>query len=324
MPRSPDYYQVLGISRRATDADVRRAYRDLARTLHPDTNKDPAAEARFRAVTEAYEVLKDPERRAHFDQFGFDAKNTPIGESPAGRRAANGPSSYASTPDDLNAAFESIFNGFSGFGTMGGARAANTSRKSGPRTRRTAKTPPPTPPQPDATLTISLREAALGTTRALTASASSSAASPRREITLTIPPGTRPGTLLRMAGALSSRADAPPQDLLVKVEVAPDPRFRLENGHLTGELLLAPWEAALGASVEVETFSGPVTVKVPAGSSSGQRLRLKGRGFPDRPSGTPGDLFLELRIVVPKNLSEREAQAYQALADASNFFPRST
>jgi curved DNA-binding protein len=301
-----DYYEVLGVPRGASDEEIRSAYRKLARTYHPDVNKEPGAEERFKEISEAYEVLRDPENRKRYDRLGANWK---AGEDVSGAEGFGGFGHGQGDFGDVHVQFGDG-NGFSDFfenlfgGRRGGARRSagfeGFSVRGGDQ---------------EATLEISLEEAARGGHRKISLGDG-------RDYEVDIPAGVRDGQRIRLAGEGGQGAGSGPAgDLFLRVRVRPDRRFRVEGRDLFVELPVTPWEAALGATVEVPTLDGTVKVKVPAGSSSGRRLRLKGEGMPG-PGTQKGDLFATVEIAVPKKLSKRERELFEQLAEASRFDPR--
>jgi curved DNA-binding protein len=322
-----DYYEVLGVPRTASAEELQQAFRRLARQYHPDVNKDPGAEERFKEVNEAYQVLSDPETRARYDRFGPAFRQMPEGaEREAAGAGAGGFRARGSRAGGrrggrvyVDDGGEGVFVGegfgddFGGidlddlFGGMFGGRGAR-----GPRGG-----PIPGADQ-EAEIELTVEEAFSGGRRWV------SLAGPdgQRSYEVTIPPGVTDGQRIRLAGQGGRGAGgAGAGDLYLIVRIAPHPRYRLEGRDLHVELRVTPWEAALGATVPVDTPSGEVKVKVPAGSSSGRRLRLRGQGMPN-PKGQPGDLFAEVRIMVPKRLNRRERELFEELANVSTFDPR--
>jgi curved DNA-binding protein len=326
-----DFYGILGVSRDASQEDIQRAYRRLARTYHPDVNKDPAAEDRFKDISEAYDVLSDPQTRRRYDAFGPDFRQVPEDVDPetwraragAGRAGAaagagraqgsrgaggfgfGGDSSTRDFgPDDLD--FEDLLGGI--FGGRG-QRAGRPGRGWGPI---------PGADQ-EAELELTVEEAYHGTHRDITLTTSDGG---RRSIDVTVPPGVTDGQRIRLAGQGGRGSDgARNGDLYLIVRIAPHSRYRLEGRDLYVELRLAPWEAALGTSAALDSPGGEAKVKVPAGTSSGRRIRLRGRGLPN-PRGKPGDLYAEARIMVPPRLSRAERRLFEQLAAESSFDPR--
>jgi curved DNA-binding protein len=309
-----DFYEVLGVARGAPADELQREYRKLAREVHPDINKDPGAEATFKEIAEAYDVLSDPETRRKYDSFGHDFRQVPDdvdpemwnrAQSARGRpgagQAAGGPQGWDDrfSESDLGSIFGDLFGG----------------RDSGPR----GWGPIPGADQ-QAELTLSLEDAFHGEKQTITLSGPGG----DRSYEVSIPPGVREGQRIRLSGqGGAGTAGEKPGDLYLEVHIAPHPRFRLEGRDIYVDLRITPWEAALGASVSVDSPAGPGKVQVPAGTPSGKRLRLRGRGMPVK-NGTPGDLYAEVRIMVPTSPSDDERHLFEALAEASDFDPRKT
>jgi curved DNA-binding protein len=316
MADGQDFYQILGVPRNASQDEIQRAYRKLARQYHPDVNHDPAAEDRFKDVSEAYNVLSDPQTRRRYDAFGADFRQVPEDVDPetwrrsragvgagAGARGAAGAGSARGTGGfsfgDGNIDIEDLLGGFFG------GRAA---RGWGPI--RGA--------DQEAELEITVEEAYHGTRRSITLSGDGA----RATLDVNVPPGVTDGQRIRLAGQGGRGIEgAANGDLYLIVRIAPHPRYRLAGRDLSVDLLLAPWEAALGTSVAVDTPGGEAKVKVPSGTSTGRRLRLRGRGLPNR-RGKPGDLFVEAKIMVPPRLSRDERRLFEQLAAESDFDPR--
>jgi curved DNA-binding protein len=340
-----DYYQVLGVSRGASQEEISRAYRKLARQYHPDVSKAKSAELKFREITEAYEVLKDAEKRKRYDALGADWKAGQDFRAPqgwpgagvgAGRRARTGGArvEHADFGDfgGFSEFFESLFGGMGGVGGGVGAPPFGGAHRAGqPRARQRHAPPPPA----EADITISLADAFRGGTRRISFDLVGTDSSGResrstRTFDVRIPPGTTEGSVIRLAGQGPAHDNGAARgDLLLRVHIAPDPRLRLDGHDLHTTVPITPSEAVLGAKVEVPLVEQSTLVTVPPGSQSGQKLRLRGKGLPKRASGGPsggpqeyGDVFVELRIVVPKEPSEAERRLYEQLAQASNFKPR--
>jgi curved DNA-binding protein len=294
MPLSyADYYEVLGVPRDADQDVIRRAYRKLAREYHPDLNSDTDAEDRFKQIGEAYEVLSDAEKRERYDRLG-DRWREAEREAPEESfedfftQQGFGDGTHVEFGGDL---FEALF----------GARAG---RAGGPLRG----------PDREALLELSLEDALAGGRRRLTLDG--------REVNVNFPAGVRDGQLIRLAGqGGEGRGGGPPGDLFLRIALKPHPRFRRRGDHdLDLDLPITPSDAALGTTAAVETPTGPAKVRVPAGSSSGRRLRLRGRGLPKRGGGS-GDLHAVVRIVVPKELSDRERELYEQLAESPSVDP---
>lgn len=321
MAERRDFYEVLGVSRDASLDEIQRAYRKLARTYHPDVNKDPDAEVRFQEIAEAYDVLSDPDTRRRYDAFGHDFRQVPedidpetwararAGASAAGRgraRAGAGPRVWSTGGSgdqgvDIEDLFGDLFGGLGGFGA--GRRRGWGSIQGADQ---------------EVELELSVEEAYQGGRRWLSISGPSGP----RSVEVDIPPGVTDGQRIRLTGqGGKGTGGAPPGDLYLVVRIAPHSRYRVEGRDLHVDLPLAAWEAALGTSVVVDTPGGEAKVRVPAGTSSGRRLRLRGRGLPN-PRGPAGDLFADVRIVVPPSLTERERELFEELARTSTFDPR--
>jgi len=292
-----DYFEVLGVPRGASDEEIRSAYRKLAREHHPDVSKDPGAEDRFKEVSEAHEVLRDPEKRERYERLGssWKAGEDVSGASGFGGGFGSGDGQGFGDGAGFSDFFESFFGGgrgasrgFEGFSMRGGDQ--------------------------EATIELALEEAARGGKQKISLTDG-------RDFEVQIPPGVRDGQKIRLAGQGGEGASGGPAgDLYLRVRIKRHPRFRREDDDLVVEIPVAPWEAALGATVSVPTLRGSAKVKVPAGSSSGRRLRLRGEGMPG-PGGRKGDLYASVRIVVPKVLEKRERELFEELAAVSRFVP---
>lgn len=299
-----DYYDALGVPRDASAEDIRRAYRKLAREYHPDVNRDEGAEDRFKEVAEAHEVLRDPEKRERYDRLGANwrAGEDVSGAAGFGNGAPGGVRVDFGDGADFSDFFESLFGGRAGTrsGPRRGADTAGFALRGADQ---------------EAVLELTLEEAAAGGRRHVTLGDG-------RSYDVEIPAGVRDGQRIRLAGEGSSGVgDGPSGDLFLRVRLAPHPRFRLDGRDLHVDLPISPSEAALGGVVPVKTLTGTASVRVPAGSSSGRRLRLRGEGMPG-PRGGHGDLYANVQIVVPKQLDERERELFEQLAAATDFDPR--
>ncbi len=307
-----DYYQILGVARGADAQAIKAAYRKMARKYHPDVSKEPHAEDRFKDVQEAYEVLRDSEKRRAYDQLGSNWRAGQEFRPPPGWEHFNGGSPGAGGPD---------LGGFSDFFEELFARRGGGGRgHAGFRMRGEDS---------EATLTISLEDAAQGSQREISLEIPGSPGPDgrlqreSRRLTVKIPAGVTEGQRLRIAGqGQPGHGGGPGGDLYLRIQFAPHPRFRVEGRNLFHDLRVAPWEAVLGSSVEIPTLAGPVRMKIPAGSSSGQKLRLAGKGLPGTGGKPPGDLYAILQIVVPRHISGEEQSLWQKLAEESHFHPR--
>jgi len=310
-----DYYKSLDVPKDAPAAEIQKAYRKLARKLHPDINKAPEAETRFKEINEAYEVLKDPDKRAKYDRYGSAWKQAQQSGGPPpgfenvrfdfGDGGGFGGSGFSSF-------FEGLFGGAGG-NPFGGGSAFGGAPRGGRRNRRKDGQ------NMESILRLTLSQAAHGGEHQVTVSDPLTGS--LRNLTVTIPKGILPGKKIRLADQGGEGfGGAPRGDLFLKVELLPDANFSLEDNNLYTSLPLTPWEAVLGCTASVPTLDGSVTVRIPAGSSSGRKIRLRGRGFPAR-SGT-GDLYAELKIVVPSEITPRDKELFEELAEVSQFQPR--
>ncbi|HWX95691.1 MAG TPA: DnaJ C-terminal domain-containing protein [Solirubrobacteraceae bacterium] len=305
-----DYYEALEVPRTASQEEIRRAYRKLARKYHPDVNKEAGAEDRFKEISEAYEVLRDEDKRARYDQLGanWKAGQDVSGAGGFGEAFRPGDGFGDVRVDFGNGDFSDFFEGlFGARGPRGGARATPGGAGFDGFSLRGV--------DQEAVLELTLEEAAAGGKRRLSLGDG-------RDFEVDIPRGVRDGQRIRLAGQGSQGAGGGPSgDLYLRVRIKPHPRFRLEGRDIYVDLPVSPWEAALGAEVPVATLSGSVTLKVPEGSSTGRRLRLRGQGLPGQ-DGSAGDLYAVLAVHVPKTLTKQERELFEKLADASKFDPR--
>ena len=314
-----DYYTVMGLAREATPDDIKRSYRKLSRKYHPDVSKEKDAEAHFKQLGEAYEVLKDPEKRSAYDQLGQHWKEgqefRPPPEWNAGaERAGRGTQrDYKSGGEgDYSDFFETLFRqGFSASGAHGGGQRASFSA---PGEDRHAK------------IQIDLEDAYSGATQTISLRVSEMSEQghvvPREhQITFGIPKGIRAGQHIRLAGqGAPGMAGGGAGDLYLDVEFKPHLLYRVDQRDVYLDLAVAPWEAALGADVEAPTPTGRVEVTVPPGSAAGRKLRLKGRGLP---GSTPGDFYFVLQIAVPAADTDSAKSFYEGMArQFSTFKPR--
>jgi curved DNA-binding protein len=317
-----DFYEVLGVSRDADQSEIQRAYRKLARTLHPDVNKDPGAEERFKGLSEAYDVLSDPDQRKRYDAFGEDFRRVGADVDPDAYRRSR---AYAGA-----GAGGERSSGWGGGGPSGGFRYSGSGDDVdledllggifGGRGRGRGGWGPVSGSDHETEVEVTVEEAYHGTQRTL----SISGADGPRTIDVNIPAGVVDGQRFRLRGqGGEGSGGGEAGDLYLIVRIAPHPRYRLEGRDLHMLLPLAPWEAALGSSVDIDTPGGPATVNVPAGTSSHRRLRLKGRGLPNK-RGTPGDLYAEAQIKVPRSPSAEERELFEQLGKVSTFDPRSS
>jgi curved DNA-binding protein len=306
-----DYYKILGVERGATQDEIKRSYRKLARTYHPDVSKAADAEAKFKEAGEAYEVLKDPEKRAAYDELGANWKQGQEFRPPpnwdAGFEFSGGGYTQADA-SQFSDFFEQMFGGMRGSGGFAGHREFHAQGQ-----------------DHHAKVVIDLADAYAGAKRAITlrvpeVDAQGHVTVKDRTLNVTIPKGVREGQHIRLAGQGSAgMGKGQAGDLYLEVRFAPDPIFRVDGKDVTLDVPVAPWEAALGASIKVPTPEGPVMLKVPPGSTKGRTMRLKGRGLPGKP---PGDLHAILKIVLPPADTDKAKEVYKQMERELPFDPR--
>ena len=321
-----DYYKILGVARTATADEIKKSYRRLARKFHPDVSKEKDAEQKFKEVQEAYEVLKDPEKRAAYDQLGSDWKSgqqfRPPPDWGSGFEFRGGPRQRSSAGGGTRAEeyeeaegfsdfFSSLF-GARGFGGGGGGNPFGGAASHAARDHH-------------ARVDIDLEEAFAGTTRTLELKRPDLKPDGTLElkthtVRVTIPVGVTDGQLIRLAGqGEQATGGGRPGDLYLEVHIRPNRLFQLEGRDVTLTLPIAPWESALGAAVTVPTLGGGVEMRIPANAQSGQKLRLRGRGLPGQ---TPGDQYVQLKVVVPPANSPEARALYEQMKEQLNFDPR--
>ena len=308
-----DYYKVMGVERDATQDEIKRAYRKLARKYHPDVSKEGDAEKRFKEVGEAYAVLKDPEKRAAYDQLGSEWKTGQDFRPPPNWDQGfefHGETAGGAGPEDFSDFFETLFGrgDFRGVFTRGDHR---------PFTARGEDT--------FAKIAIDLTDSYLGATRSVTLKHTEIGEDGRpqvrnRTLSVQIPKGVRPGQHIRLAKQGSPGAGGGESgDLFLEIAFRPHPTFTVEGKDVYMNLRVAPWEAELGARVKASTPTGDVDLTIPAHSKSGRKLRLKGRGLPGTESG---DFYAVLQIALPRAETDDQKAAYRDFASAFDFDPR--
>ena len=311
-----DYYNVLGVARDASQDDIKRAYRKMARKFHPDVSKEANAEDRFKEVQEAYEVLKDPEKRAAYDQLGSNWRQgqqfTPPPDWGNGFEFSFGQGARGQGPGEdggFSDFFSSLFGARSPFGQHGGPRGGFASAGQD----HTAK------------IQIDLEDAFNGGAQTIELKSPQLSADGRvavrpRTLKVTIPKGVTEGQRIRLAGQGSAGlGGGPAGDLYLEIGFRPHRLYQVEGRDITLKLPIAPWEAALGATVQVPTLAGPVDVRIPPGAKTDQRLRLRGRGLPGT---TPGDQYVVLKIQTPAASSAQARELYEQLQRELAFDPR--
>jgi curved DNA-binding protein len=307
-----DYYQTMGVPRDATQDAIKRAWRKLARKYHPDVSKEKGAEEKFKAMQEAYEVLKDPEKRAAYDQLGANWRAGQEFRPPPDWQREYGAHSGGGRGGE-DAGFSDFFSSLFGNGAFGGAGMRGRRGFSAPGQDHTA------------VIEISLEEAYRGSTRNIELSsqqpgAEGHMATQPRTLKVTIPPGVMAGQRIRLAGQGSRGiGGGPAGDLYLEIALQKHSHFTPEGRDIVLTLPVAPWEAVFGATVQVPTLGGRVDMRIPKGARSGQRLRLKGRGLPGKP---PGDQIVVLKLVLPPADSPRATELYEQMHRDLDFNPR--
>lgn len=287
-----DYYKILGVTRKADAAEIKKAYRRLARKYHPDVNQEADAEDKFKEVQEAYEVLKDDEKRQAYDQLGSNWKAGQRFQAPPGWASSHHFGGGAG--DGFSDFFRNLFGGGGGGFSAGGFNFGQDfdGGFSQPRAPQTAR------------LQVSLQDAYAGATRTITIGPE------RKQLKVRIPKGVQDGQQIRLAG------QAQGADLYLRIELEPHPVFKVDGKQIQLDLPVTPWEAALGAKVQVPTLGGTIQMSIPAGARSGQKLRLRGRGLAD------GDQIIQLQIQNPPQLSDEDKALFEKMAEQIAFDPR--
>jgi len=327
-----DYYVVLGVSRDASADDIKKAFRKLARQYHPDINKSVGAEARFKEINESYEVLSDPEKRKRYDALGANWKSGQDFTPPPGWGGFEGASSgprgfrfeFGGGPGggDFSDFFSALFGDLSGRAARGRRRASPFAgfdgfSAGGPDAQDFA----PRGQDFEANLTLTLEELFSRAPKSITLQVPATPgagppARPTKTFQVRIPPGATDGTRIRLSGQGAGGGN-----LYLNLRVAPHPVFRLNGHDLDLTLPITPWEAVLGAQIRIPTLEGAATLTIPSGTQGGSRLRMAGKGLPDK-HGTRGDIFINLRIALPDPPTPREKALFAQLAKESTFHPR--
>ena len=320
-----DYYEILGVDKSASQDEIKKAFKKLARKYHPDVAKDlPDAEEKFKEVNEAYEVLGDAEKRKKYDTLGANWEHgQDFGGGPGGFYGSGGGGQYEyhfGGSTGFSDFFESMFGGGGGgfggsdpFGGYGGPRGARSNA-------------PAAGQDIEADLLVKIEEIMTGATRELRLARPSASGQPSGETTIRvkIPKGIGEGQMIRCAGmGYPGRNGGPAGDLYMRVRLERHPIYRPSGKDLDSDLMLAPWEAVLGTSVRVPTPHGEVKMTVKPNTSPGTRMRLGGKGLPDPKSGGDGDLLLEIVVEFPESVSDEEKKLWEQLAETSSFSPRS-
>lgn len=311
-----DYYETLGVAKTATEAEIKSAFRKLARKHHPDVAKDKkTAEEKFKQINEAYEVLSDPQKRAKYDQLGADWNQPGAGAQPPpgwGRHGGAGRNPFGGGDEGVEFEFggtgfsdffEAFFGGGRGQSAFGGGQAGFGRREAGAERGSDV----------EADIMVTLEEALHGSKR--TVSLRRAHSSKLESYTVKIPRGVHEGQRIRLAGQGEAGARGGKSgDLFLRVRMARHPEFSVEGSDLVHDVELDPAQAVLGTEVEVPTLEGKARLKIPAGTQAGQRFRLRERGLPNA-SGSRGDLYVLVELTVPKTLTERERELWTQLAE---------
>ncbi|WP_395342016.1 DnaJ C-terminal domain-containing protein [Ningiella sp. W23] len=310
-----DYYKIMGLERDATQNDIKSAYRKLSRKYHPDVSKASDAEERFKEIGEAYEVLKDPQKRSAYDQLGSNWDQNQGFQPPPGFKQDFEFDGGGFTDGDA-AQFSDFFEQL--FGQRRGAHGRGQSGHSHGGFHAHGQ-------DTHAKVSIDIEDAYQGANKTLTLSHQKLGSDGRyspdsRTLNVKIPKGVKQGQKIRLAGqGETGMGDGSPGDLYLEIQFNPHPRFSVEGKDVYVNLPVTPWEAALGDKINVPTPSGTVDLTIPKNSKTGQKMRLKSRGIPAK---SPGDLFLVLNVVLPKADNDKAQKAYAAFKEALNFNPR--
>ncbi len=308
-----DYYEILGVERGASQDDIKRAYRRLARKYHPDVSKEADADAHFKEIGEAYEVLKDPEKRAAYDQLGSNWRAGQEFRPPPGWEGRFHFQNGLGDADRFSDFFQAMFGDGGLFGEAmgpgGPAGEAMRARQFGRKARGQ---------DTRAILRVTLPQ--LAAVEPVEVSLDPTARRGAKRLKVKVPPGLSDGQSFRLRGqGQPGRSGGTAGDLYIELQVLPHPEFTVHGADVHSEVRVTPWEAVLGTSVPVSTLTGPVRLKIPAGTTGGTRLRLTGRGLPGSPTGHQ---LVTVRIDVPAEVTPRERALYETLSEVSDFDPR--
>lgn len=310
-----DYYETLGVPRDASEADIKKAFRKLARQHHPDTAKDKkTAEEKFKQINEAYEVLGDPEKRRKYNELGANWQQGGDFRPPPGWQDGSGGGAGAQEFHFGGTGFSDFFEQFFGGGAEG-ARFGGAARATGPRRGHDI----------EGDILITLDEALHGSTRSITLQKINPASGQpeTQEFKVRIAPGAREGQTIRVPRKGGEGRDGGEAgDLYLRVRFAAHPDFRVRGADLYQELPVAPWDAVLGGDASVKTLDGSVKLHIPPGSNNGRQLRLRGRGLPKGRGGDRGDLYVILDVQLPSHITAEERALWEKLKHASRFNPR--
>jgi curved DNA-binding protein len=309
-----DYYEILGCKKDAGQDDIKRAYRRLARKFHPDVNRDPSAEERFKEIGEAYEVLHDPEKRKAYDRFGSNWKAGQDFEPPPGWDTGfdfGGSRQSSAGTSDFSDFFETLFGGHTFQTDAGPHFGQRTFTAKGQDIR--------------AKIVINLEDSAAGSSRTITLNRTVPEPGGRivtrpTSLQVTLPKGIIEGQQIRLEGQGSPGHQGPNGDLFLEILFAPHPLFTVRKRDILLTLPVSPWEAALGATIKVPTLGGLVDLKIPPNSQNGRRLRLKGRGLSSKSQS--GDQYITLTVMTPPAKTQAQREFYEQMSRIFPFNPR--
>ena len=286
-----DYYKILGVSRDAKTDDIRKAYRKLAKQYHPDINKEAGAEEKYKEINEAYEVLKDTDKRQKYDTLGMNWQQGQDFTPPPGWGNGQG-WQHVEFGGDFSDFFQTLFGGArsGGFGNFGDIFGGSSGHYQQPMKRDS-----------EADLTLSLEDAVKGGTFGLKLG--------KRSLSVNIPKGITEGTKLTLRGKSETGGD-----LHITIHIEPHGLYEIDGHNLTRDVKVPVWDAVLGRDLVIDTLTGQVTVKMPPGIQDGQKLRLRGKGMPKR-DGTNGDLFVRVRIEIPRHINAKQRELWQKIAE---------
>ncbi|MCL1876280.1 MAG: J domain-containing protein [Synergistaceae bacterium] len=294
-----DYYKILGVEREAAPEQIRKAHRKLAKKYHPDVNKEAGAEQKYKDVNEAYEVLKDPDKRQKYDTLGANWEQGQDFTPPPGWQDM----SYGDARN-FGGGFSDFFKTiFGSFNMAGRGEAYEKIFNSRQRVR-----------DQEVNMSISLEDIFAGGTKTINMSDGVKT----KILNVNLPKGITDGSRIKLSGKAPNGGD-----LHITIHILPDSKYDFDGNDLVEKLVVAPWEAVIGSNIIVETPTGNVRMKLPAGTQNGQKLRLKGKGLPKRSEDEAGDLYVRIEIAVPQKISEREKELWEELARLSTFEPRS-
>jgi curved DNA-binding protein len=313
-----DYYESLGVSRSSSDADIKKAFRKLAREYHPDVAKDKKkAEEKFKEINEAYEVLGDPSKRKKYDQLGANWKSGADFRPPPGWEGFDGARRYQRTgPGKADFEFHFGGTGFSDFFEQVFGARSRAGYGPGAQSVEDEFAEPGRDIEGD--IMVTLEEAMHGSVRSVTVRQNGKATTHQ----VKIPAGVTEGQRLRIPGrGEAGTGGGPAGDLYLRVRLAKHPDFQVQDHNLIYEADLAPWEAVLGTEISVPTMTGRVNIKIPSGTQGGQKLRVRGRGLPNREGGN-GDLIVVAKLELPAKVTDAERKLWEQLSHESKFNPR--